>query len=206
MIWVGQTWNNCGPASLSMVLSYYGIRQTQEEIGKVMHPEPAGKHVGPQELTDYLATKGLAARPLVNGNVDVLQRLVANGIPVLVTTWIRAGEDIGHYRLVKGYDRAAGVLVFNDSYWGQDYRLGTGTFDALWWPFNRFYMPVYRPEQEQTVRAIVGEDWDKGTMLRKAKAVAEQATKARPADGYAWFNLGEVNLQTGRRPRRHQGL
>jgi hypothetical protein len=191
---VGQTWNNCGPASLSMVLSYFGVKKSQEEIGKALHPDPNGKHVGTAEMVDYLAAQGLSARVLVSGTIDVLQRLVANGVPVMVSTWIRGGEDIGHYRVVKGYDRAAGVLIFNDAYFGQDYRLTPAQLDALWWPFNRVYMPIYKADQERTVRAILGDDWDTRAMLLRARAAAERETVARPADPYAWLNLGDDNL------------
>ncbi|MEK6717643.1 MAG: C39 family peptidase, partial [candidate division NC10 bacterium] len=106
-------------------------------------------------------------RAYVNGSTDTLQRLIANGIPVLVAGWLKADEDIGHYRLVKGYDRTAGVLIVNDSYLGPDLRFPLAYFDALWWPFNRVYVPIYRPQQEEVVRAIVGGDADKAAMFRK---------------------------------------
>lgn len=197
MSYVGQTWNNCGPASLSMVLSYYGVKKTQEEIGRSMHPDPAGKHVGTPELVNYLAAQGLSARVIVSGTVEVLQRLVANGVPVLVSGWIRGNEDIGHYRVAKGYDRSAGVLIFNDSYWGADYRLTAAQLDAVWWPFNRVYLPVYRPAQEPLVRAIIGDDWDPRFLMPRARSAAERETVAHPKDPYAWFNLGDDNLALG---------
>jgi tetratricopeptide (TPR) repeat protein len=194
MIWVGQTWNNCAPASLSMVLSYYGVKKGQDEIAKLLHPEAAGKHVGPAEMAEYLAGQGLVARPSINGNVDILQRLVANGIPVIISGWLKADEDIGHYRVVRGYDRAAGTVVVNDAYFGQDYKLLTTTLESLWNPFNHFYMPVYRADREPVVRAILGEDWDRAAMFHRALAAADAAVKARPKDAYAWFNLGDDNL------------
>jgi tetratricopeptide (TPR) repeat protein len=197
MSWVGQTWNNCAPASISMVLSYYGVKRGQDEIAKVMHPEAAGKHVGSPEMVDYLAAQGFAARPSVNGNVDRLQRLVANGIPVIISGWLNAKEDIGHYQVVKGYDRAAGTIIVNDSYYGQDIKLLTATLESLWNPFNHFYMPVYRADREPAVRAILGADWDQAAMYRRARAGAEAAVKARPSDAFAWFNLGDDNLALG---------
>src|SRR5690349_13712163 len=33
-----QTFNNCGPASLSMDLSYFGVYKTQEELGQALRP------------------------------------------------------------------------------------------------------------------------------------------------------------------------
>jgi hypothetical protein len=197
MAWVGQTWNNCAPASISMVLSYYGVKRGQDEIAKVMHPDPAGKHVGAPEMVDYLAAQGFVARPSVNGNVDTLQRLVANGIPVIISGWLNVSEDIGHYRVVKGYDRAAGTVIVNDAYYGQDIKLLTATLESLWNPFNHFYMPVYRADREFAVRAILGEDWDQAAMYRRARAAAEAVLKARPNDAYASFNLGDDNLALG---------
>ena len=194
MSWVGQTWNNCAPASLSMILSFYGVKRGQDEIAKVLHPEAAGKHVGPAEMAEYLAGQGLVARPSVNGNVETLQRLVANGIPVIISGWLKADEDIGHYRVVKGYDRAAGTVIVNDSYVGQDIRIVTATLESLWNPFNHFYMPVYHADREPAVRAILGEDRDQAAMYRRARAAAEAVVKARPNDAYAWFNLGDDNL------------
>ena len=35
---VFQTFNNCGPASLSMVFSYYGINKSQDELGRELRP------------------------------------------------------------------------------------------------------------------------------------------------------------------------
>ena len=95
---------------------------------------------------------------------------------------------------MKGYDRAAGTVIVNDSYFGQDIKLLTTTLESLWNPFNHFYMPVYRADREPAVRAILGEDWDQAAMFRRARAAAEAAVKARPKDAYAWFNLGDDSL------------
>src|SRR3989344_1067131 len=35
---VFQTFNNCGPAALSMALSYYGIKVSQHELGDILRP------------------------------------------------------------------------------------------------------------------------------------------------------------------------
>src|SRR3989344_5350984 len=35
---VFQTYNNCGPAALSMALSYYGIKASQHELGDILRP------------------------------------------------------------------------------------------------------------------------------------------------------------------------
>ena len=38
---VFQTFNNCGPAALSMALSHYGIKKTQQELGNELRQKTA---------------------------------------------------------------------------------------------------------------------------------------------------------------------
>ncbi len=174
-----------------MVLGYYGLKRSQGEIAVALHPDPKGKHVGAAELAGYLAAQGLVGKAYVNGNPETLQRFIANGIPVLVAGWLKTDEDIGHYRLVKGYARTAGVLLVNDSYLGPDLRYTLAQLEAVWWPFNRLYIPIYRPERAGVVQAILGEDMEGVAMFRRAQAAAQEAIHTRPTDAYAWFNLGD---------------
>ncbi len=52
---VWQTWNNCGPATMSMNLSYYGSTAGQAEIAAIIKPNPDDKNVSPEELVMYAA-------------------------------------------------------------------------------------------------------------------------------------------------------
>ena len=82
-----QTWNNCGPATLAMTLSYFGSPLDQAAIGAVLRPFPDDKNVSPHELVDFARGQGYEATLLVNGNADLLRTLVSNGLPVLLETW-----------------------------------------------------------------------------------------------------------------------
>ncbi|HUW09356.1 MAG TPA: hypothetical protein VM537_06465, partial [Anaerolineae bacterium] len=48
-----QTWNNCGPAALSIGLSHFGVERTQAEIAAELKPEVADKNVSLSELLRY---------------------------------------------------------------------------------------------------------------------------------------------------------
>src|SRR5262245_47568895 len=62
---VFQSFNNCGPATLSMALSYMGVVKTQAELGQILRPYqvPGGdnddKSVTLQEVARQAETYGL---------------------------------------------------------------------------------------------------------------------------------------------------
>jgi len=193
-----QKMNNCAPATLAMGLSYYGYELTQFDLAPILKGGDKDRNVSPEEIVAYLHEIGLGGRVRINGDIETLQRLIANGVPVMVEQWLdRPGDELtGHYRLVRGYDREAGVIIVNDSYSGPKLRFPYAEFQRLWRAFNRLYIPIYRPEQESLVREIIGEDWDDGVMYRKALTVAQREIQ-EIGDLYTWFNLGGDYLGLG---------
>ena len=191
-----QKLNNCGPVALAMALSYYGLERTQFDIAPLVKGHDKDKHVSPEEMVAYLAGMGLGARVRVNGNAAMLKALISNGIPVIVQQLLLVpdGRQVGHYRLVRGYDGEA--FVVNDPYKGPKLRFSFALFDERWRAFNRRYIPVYPPEREEVVRAILGEDWDDGAMYERALAAARREVES-VGDAFAWFNLGDDYLALG---------
>ena len=195
-----QGWNNCGAVSTEMVLSYYGIRRSQYEVAAVLRPYKDDKHVGYQEMLAYFRDLGLQADLRVNGDVERLEALIAAGVPVIIQTWLEPqGEhkDIGHYRVVRGYDRRAGTVILNDSYFGPAVSLTQAQLEAVWAGFNHRYIPVYRPEQAEEVCRILGADCDPQAMYQRAAEAERQRTEKAPDDLYAWYNLGDDLLALG---------
>jgi tetratricopeptide (TPR) repeat protein len=193
-----QRMNNCAPVTIAMVLSYYGIATTQYDLAPVLKGSNQDRNVRADEIADYLQSIGLGARLRVNGDMELMRRLVANGIPVIVEQWLERPDDelTGHFRLVRGYDDGAKVMIVNDSYLGPNLRLRYANFDRLWRAFNRTYIPIYRPEQERLVREIIGQDWDDQAMYRRSLDTARRETQEQN-DLYAWFNQGDSYLGWG---------
>ena len=209
-----QTWNNCGPATLAMNLGYFGAPVDQAAVGAVLRRNADDKNVGPHELAAFARREGFQAQVRVNGNAELLRTLLSNGIPVLVETWLEEedGSGLGHYRLLTGYDDAAGHWIAYDSYDsrnliapGGEYRgirLGYAELDRLWRVFNHTYVLVYPQAQEAAVAGIlatVGQEslTDTAAMWRNAADDARTAVAARPDDPFHWFNLGTNLLATG---------
>lgn len=193
-----QTWNNCGPATVSMALGPVGIVVDQAAAAKDLKPDPDDKNVGPAELAAFARARGAGAAARVNGDLDRLRALVAAGWPVIAETWFvpEPGDEMGHYRLVTGYDRAADVILAADAYAGPALRIPAAEFDAVWRVFNRTYVVVFPPEAEAAVAAVLGPDADDAAMYARAAATARVETEA-VGDAFAWFNLGSSLVGAG---------
>lgn len=195
-----QGWNNCGPATIGMDLSYFGKQITQKESAPILKPDPNDKNVGPDELAAYAQSLGMGATYRVNGNIDTLKKLLANDLPVIVEHWFipEPNDEMGHYKLMRGFDDASQSFIAHDSYNGPNIRMKYDEFDSLWKVFNRTYVVVYPPEKEAQVKAILGDDLNDKAMWEKSLAGAQTDVKADPNDKFAWFNLGSSLEALGR--------
>lgn len=184
-----QTWNNCGPTTISMNLSFFGELGTQAEAAQFLKPNSNDKNVSPTELADYAESLGYVARVEVNGSIEGLQRLLANGFPVIVEMWLDPEDlgGLGHYRLLTGYDTAGQFFWAQDSLRGADIQVPMAEFDEFWRVFNRKYVVVSRPEQ---VEQVVGLLPPAGASPALALQTAQNEASQNPADPYAWFNIG----------------
>jgi hypothetical protein len=193
-----QKMNNCGPTTVAMALSYFDLILTQFDTAPALKGGPRDKNVSPPELVDYVHSQGFGAIMRVNGNLETLQRLVSQGIPVIVEQWLdRPGDELtGHYRLVRGYSETTQEIIVNDSYSGPRLRFSYAEFDRLWRPFNRLYMVLYKPEQELLVRILLGDDWDDLRMYERAVLTTRTEIETL-GDAYGWFNAGNSLLGLG---------
>lgn len=193
-----QTWNNCGPATISMLLSRFGRAETQREAAKFLKPDKEDKNVSPDELVAYAQSLGYEALAFVGGDTSVLRTLVTNGIPVIVETWFipEPNDEMGHYQLLVGYDDTS--VIFYDSYEGPDLREDITKFEPLWRVFNNMAVIVWRPEQRPFVMDMLGELSDTTRMHARALEKAQAGIAVNAQDKFAWFNAGSSLHALGR--------
>ena len=206
-----QGWNNCGPTTLAMALSYWGRDETQRDLAPVLKPDPEDKHVDVSEMEAYVRSVGLGATVRVNGTLDRIKTLLQAGFPVIAETWhVRDARDqLGHYRLVAGYDDAAREFILYDSLEGPDLPISYEEMDELWRVYNRVYIVIYLPERWESVVAILGPDLDDAAMYERALEQA-RSEAANPPDAcvayadcadwvaFSWFNVGASLTALGR--------
>ncbi len=187
-----QTLNNCGPASVVSVLSYYDFDVSQEAARRVLRPYAESRGMSEKVIPGYVAQFGLEGKVRVNGNEDLIKALVANDIPVIVLQWIRENWRLGHFRVVQGYDDAQGVFYVNDSLLGPNIAISYESFDARWdYNWSR-YIPVYRPDQAPLVASLLGQDWTDKGMFERALPDIRRQIAAKPTDWQAWGRLVEA--------------
>ncbi len=198
--WELQGPNNCGPASLSMYLRYYGWEGDQQTITAVVKPLEEDRNVNPEEMVYFVRTHAgwLNAEFRVGGDLDLLRKLLAAGFPVLIEEsflfiqpyWPNDDLWAAHYLLLTGYDDTAGVFIGQDSFHGADQRVPYAMLDEYWQIFNRVYLLVYLPGQQAALQSILGDNWDVDANRQHALEVAQEETQAEPDNAFAWFNLG----------------
>ena len=198
---VWQTWNNCGPATVTMALSALGRAESQAAAVNFLKTSKDDKNVGPSELVSYILARGLNAERRVGGDLVTLKRLLAENIPVIVEVGFNPdGKDwMGHYRLLVGYDDATARFTAYDSYLapGVNVPQPYDKFDGDWRAFNRTFIPIYRSTQAQTVTTIAGSPVDEPQNLR-ALATANRELAENRNDAFAWFNQGSSLTALGR--------
>lgn len=191
---VFQSFNNCGPAALSMTLRYYGIVKSQEELGQALRPwqnaigDNDDKSVTLQELGQKATEYGFIAYHRPNGNIEVLKRFIAADMPVITRTWVHPNEDIGHYRVVNGYDDTAKVLIQQDSMEGKDLRYSYDVFNEIWKNNNFEYLVLVPQDKKEIAENILGADRDEAAAWRSALTNAQNLLAQNPDDVYAGFN------------------
>lgn len=98
---IAQKENYCGPAALAMVMNYFGINVTQEEIANEIYA-PGLKGTLSMQLVLYPIQKGFEAE-MYNGNFDDLKEKIKAWFPLIVSVK-EDGKDKVHYMVVWGYD------------------------------------------------------------------------------------------------------
>jgi len=194
-----QGWNNCGPVTIGMALSYFGRTETQKVIAPLLKPDPDDKNVTLQEMAAYAQSLGFQVHMGVAGDLDLLKQLVAAGFPVIVHTWFEPepNDGMGHFRLVVGYDDVARTFTVFDSYLGPNRTFSYETVDDFWRVFNRAYLVVYPPDRASQVNGALGEYLDPGKVWAYSLYVANAEIKQNPRNAFAWFNLGTTLLRLG---------
>ncbi len=197
IIYEAQQWNNCGPTTMTMALSYYGWTENQHAAADWMKPHSEDKNVSPWQMVRFVNDNtGMRALYRIGGSEQVLKQLLALNFPVIVEKGFQpAGEDwMGHYLLLMGYDDTAQAFFAFDSFLGHGNMQGLAQpyseVDTAWRQFNRVFIVVYEPSREAELRQALGDYVDPEFGARVALETARTEATKNVEDKYAWFNMG----------------
>lgn len=191
---VYQTFNNCGPATLSMLLSFYGIEVSQQEIADDLRPFQQVKGIGDDksvtldELAGFAKKKNLETYKRPGGDMEKLKLFLENNIPILTITWLNLDGGFGHYRIIKGYDDKLNQIREDDSIFGLDQKLSYSEFLNLWQYFNYQYLIVVPPEKKDLVEAILRDENNITASYKLALSKAQNEYVQNPSNVLPLFN------------------
>lgn len=189
-----QSFNNCGPASLSMALAHFNLSVTQLELGQQLRPyQHAGgdnddKSVTFAEIATRAQDYNLLAYHRPRGDIQILLQLINNDMPVLTRTWLNTKEDIGHFRVIKGYDQNRGIIIQDDSLQGANITYTYQDFMALWQIFNYEFLVLVPQEKKQIAETILGPLADENLAWQIALKQTEEELDTDPDNIYTRFN------------------
>jgi tetratricopeptide (TPR) repeat protein len=203
-----QTWNNCGAATLTMGLSYFGYANDQSVAGGWLKPDREDKNVSPYQMVNYVnqeASQLVATNAMyrLGGDLELVKRLLANEFPVI----IEKGYDVedlgwmGHYLLLIGYDDTKQIFYAYDSYLGSN--RGNGREESyqdtlfFWKHFNYLFITLYQPGRQQELLSLLGDHADPMRANQIALERASADAQINDNDEWAWFNIGSALTRLG---------
>ncbi len=194
-----QSFNNCGPANLSMNLTYWGWSTTQDVTKAGLRTHADDRNVMLSEMRDFVIEKtNLNALVRFGGTLDVVKRLVSNGFPILLERGHTDPEDgwMGHYSIVTAYDDAKQTVRIPDTLLGI-MNLSYSDLMLDWAHFDGIYLVVYPPEREAEVLALLGPDADPAKNLQNT--LDQVTARIQQVSGrelfFAWYSRGNVLVE-----------
>lgn len=191
-----QKWNNCGPATLAMALSFWGWQGDQRDTASYMKPNPRDKNVMPYEMQAFIEENtSLKSILRYGGDLELLKRLIAAGFPPVIERGFEPDADkgwMGHFNVFSGYDDVKKIYIAQDSYIMPDLPIPYKEVEEYWQHFNYLYLIIYPAEREAEVFNILGPQVDEIFNLQYAAQIASDEIYSLGGRGqfFAWYNRG----------------
>jgi len=120
--------NECGPVSVAMVLNYWGVKKNKDKLKEPLRWD-SEKGVHPINMIRFSYNAGYKYDSPEEGSIERIIEHIVQGRPVIVRQWLnydaKNKADIGHYRVVIGYDHERQEIYMRDP------AIRTGRFSSL---------------------------------------------------------------------------
>lgn len=123
----------CGPASLCMVLNYWGYEINQSVIASHIY-DSASNLTFIRNMTNFPTELGFQTEAIFPSNLTNLKRRISDGIPVVILQRFSVNWSYGHFRVVIGYNDKESIIILNDPILGENQSVSYQEFTALWQP------------------------------------------------------------------------
>lgn len=133
----------CGPASLKIVLNYYGMEKSEVELAKLCGKTDGG--VDGKGITAAAESLGFKVYVKNESSYNDIEEWLRRGVPVIVDWFTRGRQDYsdsevadGHYSVVAGLDEEN--IYLQDPEIGGERKIGREDFMKVWFDFLGEYI------------------------------------------------------------------
>ncbi len=153
---IRQSYNACGPASLTQVLRYYGVNVDMATVSAHTRPSDTS-YMTAQAILDFAPRVGMEARLYSGGSINTVRTAIKSGVPVIaLQTYVSpSGQIIPHWRVVVGYNDAARQTYLMDPLLGY-VAMGYDDFARVWADHRGQFALMYPPRLSATVKKVIG--------------------------------------------------
>jgi len=145
----------CGPASLKIVLDYYGIEKSEKELAKLCrHNKNLG--VDDEKIKRVAGSLGFKVKIKNSSNFKDIENWLDKKVPVIVNWFTKGRQEYsesevsdGHYSVVAGLDEK--YIYLQDPEIGKIRKIKRDDFMRVWFDFKGKYIKV----DELIVRQII---------------------------------------------------
>lgn len=146
----------CGPASLKMVLAYYGVEKTEKELAQLCGTDP---NLGTTDESIKRAAESLGLKVEIHNNstFNDIQQWLDKKVPVIVNWFTRGRIDYddsevpdGHLSVVVGLDDEN--IYLQDPEIGALRKIARDDFMKVWFDFTGEYITSW---EEMILRQLI---------------------------------------------------
>ncbi len=130
----------CGPASLKIVLDFYGDQKTEGELADLCNWNK-DYGVDDTDIKQAAETLGYQVETINNSNFEEIEKWLDKKVPVIVNWFTRGRYDYpesdvadGHYSVVEGLDD--NYIYLQDPEIGDIRKLKREDFEQVWFDFS----------------------------------------------------------------------
>jgi predicted double-glycine peptidase len=197
LVFISQTLNNCGPASIAEVLSFFGVQRTQAQVAAVLRPDLPAYGMSLYGVPFYAESVGMKATGEVAGSDQLIKAFVASGIPVIVSDQVSKTDATRHFRPIDGYDDQAGYFIGSDPYLGPNHQISYAEFDDIWRISANRWVAVYPPSMQDVVDMVMTRYGNHAQAVQAGLARAEQRAAQQPKLPWSWLELADMQIDAG---------
>lgn len=146
----------CGPASLKMVLDYYGIEKSEEELARLTNKD-ANLGISSQDIKRAAESFGFKVEIKNFADFNDIQSWLNKKIPVIVNWFSRGRYDYdedevadGHNSVVVGLDKE--YIYLQDPEVGRVRKINRDDFYRVWFDFSGEYIEKWK---DMIIRQII---------------------------------------------------